>query len=98
MTTAGPVFFPLDRQLELWDKHWSAGLVKEAVWLSGAMGSFEQAEEALARLGHVKMSDNTIWQRAKKWGQRFQALEKQQQGAANHLARQDEIGPAKRGL
>lgn len=62
------------------------------------MGSFEQAEEALARLGHVKMSDNTIWQRAKKWGQRFQALEKQQQGAANHLARQDEIGPAKKGV
>lgn len=37
VTTAGPVFFPLDRQLELWDKHWSAGLVKEAVWLSGVM-------------------------------------------------------------
>jgi hypothetical protein len=95
VNNAGPVFFPLDQQLELWDKHWSEGLVKEAVWLSGVMGSFEQAEEAFARIGHVTMSDNTIWQRAKKWGERFQELEKQQQAAANQLARLGEVGPAK---
>ena len=95
MNNAGSVFFPLDQQLELWDKHWSAGLAKEAVWLSGALDSFELAEEAFARLGHVKMSDSTIWRRAKKWGQQFQALEKQQQVAANQLARQGEVGPAK---
>jgi hypothetical protein len=95
VNNAGAVFFPLDRQLELWDKHWSAGLVKEAVWLSGVMGSFEQAEEAFARIGHVTMSDNTIWQRAKKWGERFQELEKQQQAAANQLVRLGEVGPTK---
>ena len=95
MTSAGGVFFPLDRQLELWDKHWSEGLVKEAVWLSGAMGSFEQAEETFARIGHVVMSDNTIWQRAKKWGERCQMLDKQQQAAANRLAQRGEVGPAK---
>lgn len=89
------VFFPLDRQLELWDKHWSEGLVKEAVWLSGAMGSFEQAEEAFARIGHVTMSDNSVWQRAKKWGERWQALDKEQQAAANRLAQRGEVGPAK---
>jgi hypothetical protein len=92
---AAPVFFPLDRQLELWDKHWSEGLAKEAVWLSGALSSFEQAEEAFARIGHVAMSDSTIWHRAKKWGERFRQLDQQQQTAANRLAQVGEVGPAK---
>lgn len=87
------VFFPLDRQLELWDKHWSPGLAKEAVWLSGALSSFEQAEEALARIGHVAMSDSSIWQRTKKWGARFQALEKEQQAAANSVGQRGMVGP-----
>lgn len=59
------------------------------------MGSFEQAEEAFARIGHVVISDNTIWQRAKKWGERFRLLDKQQQAAANQLAQRGEVGPAK---
>lgn len=75
MNNAGSVFFPLDQQLELWDKHWSAGLVKEAVWLSGVVNSFEQAEEIFSRIGHVAMSASTIWQRAQKWGEGFRALE-----------------------
>jgi len=95
VNSAAPVFFPLDRQLELWDKHWSEGLAKEAVWLSGALGSFEQAEEAFARIGHVAMSDSTIWHRAKKWGERFGQLDQQQQTAANRLAQVGQVGPAK---
>lgn len=95
MNSAGPVFFPLDQQLELWDKHWSEGLVKEAVWLSGAVNSFEQAEEILARVGHVTMSASTIWQRAQKWGEGFGRLEQQQQSEANRLAQRGEVGPAK---
>ena len=63
MTSVGLGFFPLDQQLELWEKHWSAGLAKEAVWLSGRVSSFEQAEETLARIGHVAMADSTIWRR-----------------------------------
>jgi hypothetical protein len=78
-------FFPLDRQLELWEKNWSEGLAKEAVWLSGATGSFERAEEAFARIGHVSMSDSTIWRRVDKWGERFEMLEKERQAAAQQL-------------
>ena len=66
MTSVGLDFFPLDRQLELWDKYWSEGLAKEAVWLSGTIPSFEQAEETFARIGHVSMADSTIWRRVKR--------------------------------
>ena len=84
-------FFPLDRQLELWEKNWSEGLAKEAVWLSGAMGSFERAEEAFARIGHVSMSDSTIWRRVDKWGEGFEMLEKERQEVANQLAQIGEV-------
>jgi hypothetical protein len=76
------VFFPLDEQLALWEQRWSAGLAKEAVWLSGTQPSFEQAEETLARIGHVTMSDSSIWRRVKVWGKQFAQLEKEQQEAA----------------
>jgi hypothetical protein len=86
VTSVELVFFPLDRQLELWEKNWSEGLAKEAVWLSGATGSFERAEETFARIGHVSMSDSTIWRRVDKWGERFEVLEKERQEAAQGLA------------
>ena len=95
MRDAEAVFFPLDRQLELWEKNWSEGLAKEAVWLSGAMGSFEQAEEAFARIGHVSMSDSTIWRRVDKWGAQFAALEKERQAAAQRQAQRGAVGRPK---
>jgi hypothetical protein len=55
----------------LWEKNWSEGLAKEAVWLSEAMSSFERAEEALAPIGRISMSDSTVWQRVDKWGEQF---------------------------
>lgn len=93
MTSVERVFFPLDRQLELWDKHWSEGLAKAAVWLSGALDSFELAEEAFSRIGQVFMSDSTIWRRTEKWGERFEQLEQAQQAAAQGLSQVGEVGP-----
>lgn len=90
MSVVERVIFPLDRQLELWEKNWSEGLAKEAVWLSGAIGSYKQAEEALARIGHVTMSDSTIWRRVDKWGARFKQLEQEQRAAANRMVRSGE--------
>ena len=95
MSDAEAVFFPLNRQLELWEKNWSEGLAKEAVWLSGAMGSFEQAEEAFARIGHVSMSEGTIWRRMDKWGAQFAALEKEGQAAAQRQAQRGAAGRPK---
>ena len=79
-------FFPLDQQLELWEKNWSAGLAKEAVWLSGATASFELAEEIFRRIGQVSMSASSIWRRAERWGEKFRELEKEAQEAANRSA------------
>jgi hypothetical protein len=84
-------FFPLDQQLELWEKNWSAGLAKEAVWLSGATASFELAEETFRRIGQVSMSDSTIWRRAERWGEKFRELEKEVQEAANRSAQIGEV-------
>ena len=92
MSNAAGVFFPLDQQLELWEKNWSEGLAKEAVWLSGTMDSFEEAEEALVRIGHVSMSDSTIWRRVDKWGEQFEALEKERQEAAQQQAQRGTVG------
>jgi len=93
VTSVERVFFPLDQQLELWEKHWSEGLAKEAVWLSGRVGSFEQAEEVLARIGHIAMTDSTIWRRVEKWGKRFEQIAKEEQQAANQLAQGGQVGP-----
>ena len=92
MTSVELVFFPLDQQLELWEKNWSEGIVKEAVWLSGTLASFEQAEEAFSRIGHISISDSTIWRRVEKWGERFERLEQQRQLEANQLAQRGQIG------
>lgn len=45
------------------------------VWLSGVSPSFAKAEETLARIGRVAVSDSSVWRRVEKWGPQLQALE-----------------------
>ena len=94
MTSVGQVFFPLDQQLKLWEAHWSEGLAKEATWLSGVVASFEQAEETFSRIGHLSMSDSTIWRRAERWGEGFRQVEQEGQATANQIAQRGEVGPS----
>ena len=75
------VFFPLDDQLQVWDKHWSEQVAKYAVWLSGLM-EFEEAKRVLNRIGQIPISDTSVWRRAEKWGKRFQAEEAAQRAIA----------------
>lgn len=91
MTGASTVFFPLDDQLELWEKHWSEGVAKEAVWVSGIVGSFEEAEAVMSRIGHVFMSDSTIWRRVERWGEQFEVLEQHRQEQAAALPKSGEV-------
>jgi len=84
-------FSPLDQQLELWEKNWSEGLAKEAVWLSGAAPSFELAEETFRRIGQVAMSGSTIWRRVNRWGEKFRMKEKEAQEVANRSAQIGEV-------
>ena len=76
-------FFPLDEQLGLKDGGWSEGLVREAVWLSGRMGSYEQATEVMHRIGRRGMSQGSIWRRVEKWGQALERVLAQQRAVAN---------------
>jgi hypothetical protein len=91
VTTAGVGFSPLDQQLELWEKNWSGGLVKEAVWLSGVVGSFEEAERVLRRIGHVSMSDSTVWRRVERWGEQFRRLDQERQQQAQALPNRGQV-------
>jgi hypothetical protein len=74
-------FFPLDKQLSLWDQHWSEQVAKHAVRLSG-LAKFEEAETLLRELGQIVMSDTSVWRRVQKWGERAKALEAAQQASA----------------
>lgn len=85
------VFFPLDEQLGLWEKNWSEGVAKEAVWISGVVDSFEEAEEVMRRIGHLEMSDSTIWRRVEKWGSKFEELAKERSEQATMLPKRGEI-------
>jgi hypothetical protein len=64
-------FFPLDEQLRLWDQHWSEGVVREALWVSGIAHSYRDAQEALERLSRIHVSRSSLWERVQHWGQRF---------------------------
>ena len=76
--------FPLDEQLEVWDTRWSEQVAKYAVWLSGLM-EFEEAERVLNQIGHILISDTSVWRRTARWGQHFQAEETARRARANAL-------------
>ena len=81
-------FFPLDRQLELGVGVWSEGLQREAVFLSGAVPSFELAKMILNRIGQINISQPSAWRCAQQAGARFQAVETAEQVRANALPEQ----------
>jgi hypothetical protein len=66
-------------------------LVKEAVWLSGVIDSFEEAEAVLSRIGHVSMSSSSVWRRKEKWGEPFRQLDQERQRQAQALPRRGEV-------
>lgn len=90
VTPAEEVFFPLDEQLGLVEKNWSASLVKEAVWLSGTMKSYAEAAQVLERIGRIAISDSTIWRQVESRGTQIGQLLAQQQAVANTLPKMGE--------
>jgi hypothetical protein len=77
-------FFPLDQQLELWDGHWSEGVVRQAVWLSGLV-CFEEAEAILRQIGRVNISGTSVWRRTQTWGAKLQQQMEAERRCANAL-------------
>jgi hypothetical protein len=76
----------LDEQLGLKDKRYSEGVLKEMVWLSGVVDSFAEAERVFERIGHLAISDSSIWRRKEVWGEQFRAVEAAQREEANVLS------------
>lgn len=55
------------------------------VWLSSTEKSFEHAEDVMRRIGHIEVSDSSIWRRKETWGERFKEVESAQLVRANTL-------------
>jgi len=55
------------------------------VWLSGTEKSFAQAEDVMRRIGHLEVSDSSVWRRKERWGERFKEVEKAEREQANIL-------------
>jgi len=80
--TVAKAFFPLDKQLGVADKHWSEGVARQAVWLSG-MVAYGEAAEILEAIGQVSISESSVWRLTQKWGGRLVAVEAQESQRAN---------------
>lgn len=51
--------------------------------MSGDADSFAKAEEVFERIGHLTISDSSIWRRKEKWGERFKEVEEAEREKAN---------------
>ena len=84
------VFFPLDHQLGVHEKHWSEAVAREAVWLYGQVED-DLAEQILQKIGGWSISDTSIWRRAQKWGEQMQVAEQVRATAAVGWPQRGEI-------
>lgn len=84
--------FSLDKQLQVKDKHWSAELARQSVWLSG-LAAYGDAARILQETGQVNTSKSSTWRLTQKWGEAFQAKEEEEAEAANRLPEQNAIIP-----
>lgn len=73
-------------------ERWSEGLRKLAVWLDGLL-TFERAENVLAQVGQMLMSDSTAWRQVQRSGTQALAVEAVQRAAASALPERQRIVP-----
>jgi hypothetical protein len=78
------VFFPLDQQLNLKARHWSEGVLKLVVWLSGIV-DYETVEEVLEKVGQIHISDSSVWRHTQGWGKGFQLIFEKERIRSNVL-------------
>jgi hypothetical protein len=76
------VFFPLDRQLRLNDKHWSEWVAEKATKYSAKL-SYEEATDALQELAEIEIGTSSIWRLTQKWGEKMKEVEAQEEKTAN---------------
>jgi hypothetical protein len=74
------------------------------VWVSGKANSYRAGEEVFQRIGHLTVSDSSIWRRAEKWGEVTKSEEEKRREKANslpkreHFRRQVQSGPRRMGV
>lgn len=88
MQLARAALFPLDDQLELKGMSLSEGVMREAVWLSGAVASYAMVEEILRRIGGIAVSRTTVWRCTQEAGEKFCRLEAVERKRATALPEQ----------
>jgi len=76
------VFFPLDKQLRLNDKHWSEGVAEKVVKYSAKL-SYAETMEALQELGQIEIGTSSVWRLTQKWGERMKQVELKEEQKAN---------------
>jgi hypothetical protein len=68
--SAGRAFSPLDEQLVLRDLHWSEGVVRQVVRLSGRV-PYEEVVETLQEVGQIGISKTSAWRLSQRWGEQL---------------------------
>lgn len=53
------------------------------VWASGAVDSFAEAESVFERIGHIRITDSSIWRRKEVWGAQVREVEEREREKAN---------------
>lgn len=79
-------FFPLDDQLQSWDPDYSEALAKQSLWLCGQV-EYAAAQQILDQIGHIPVSETTLWRCVQRWGARYAAQEQLRAQQANALPR-----------
>ena len=72
------------------DKHWSEGVARQAVWLSGKE-TYQDVAEILQEVGQIRISGSTVWRITQEWGQKIKEKEDQAEAVANATPERDEL-------
>jgi len=75
--------------------HWSEGVARQAVWLSGKI-PFGDAAEVMEELGQVSISKSSVWRLSQKWGEIFRAERENEQELESFPMHQGSISTGKR--
>lgn len=74
------------------DKHWSEGVARQAVWLSGKV-TYGEVAEILQEVGQERIGKSTVWRITQRWGQKVKEQAERAEIAANATPGRDELIP-----
>lgn len=66
-------------------------MLRELVWVNGRADSFAAAEETLERIGHLSISDSSVWRRVERWGTIIKQQEETRREKANTLPKREQF-------